>query len=61
VNQFEVEVFEIVESGTDKHLVNLDTEEKIFKYFDILVDGEINRGIRESSENRRTTERRRTE
>jgi hypothetical protein len=53
INEFEIEFYEILEEGTTQHLLRLKEEDEVYKYFDILVDDQIDKNIKESAENRR--------
>tara|TARA_Y100000114_G_C11735666_1_gene316014 strand:+ start:477 stop:1316 length:840 start_codon:yes stop_codon:yes gene_type:complete len=53
INQFELEFYEVVEEGGVTQLKKMKTESEVYKYFDILVDNQIQRSIREPSETSR--------
>ena len=52
-NEFEIEFYEIIDEGTTQHLLRMKEEAEVYKYFDILVDDQSDKNIKESSENRR--------
>tara|TARA_R100001510_G_C7656122_1_gene215775 strand:- start:458 stop:1300 length:843 start_codon:yes stop_codon:yes gene_type:complete len=54
IGEFEIEFFEVIAEGEKTQLRKMDTEQEVYKYFDILVDGQIDQRIKESSEGRRS-------